>query len=261
MNYEIHLYMILYPHNALVASQLSPRLLAQHYTAGSSRHYRGKVIFAEIDPGFRNDFFRIDEILKTVQPHEDGRPKATKYISSYRVLEHIDFSAIQRLYLATLEGYCIGLDPTPFEYDPERKQARIFAEITPLRLLALSKADFDAFGKYITNPDNPKSAPKQFYTQLDLDIVEFLDEFELNPFRPSPFPPVHPSILRDAFYELQRIADKDHKGIALDSNLDQISYKLIRRGFMFASQTATAFFPMPNHAQIESEYYKFWRTM
>lgn len=261
MNYEIHLYMILYPHNALIASQLSPALLAQHYTAGSSRHYRGKVIFAEIDVDFRHEFFPVDQILPTVQPHEDGRPKATKFIASYRVLEHMDFGALRRLYLATQEGYCIGIDPTPFEYDPEDKQARIFAEITPLRMLVLSKADFAVFGKYITNPDNPKSAPNQFYTQLDLDIFDFLDEFETNPFRPSPFPTVHPSILRDAFYELQRIPDKQHKGIALDSNLDQVSYKLIRRGFMFANQTDNVFFPMPEPSYIEQEHYKFWRTM
>ena len=261
MNYQIHLYMILYPHSALIASQLSPELLARHYTAGSSRHYRGKVIFSEVDAGYRNDFFRIDEILKTVHPHEDGRPKATKFISSYRVLEHIDFSAINKLHLGSQEGYSIGIDPAPFEYDAKKKHARIFAEITPSRMLVLSKADFDTFGRYISDPANPKSAPNQFYTQLDLDTVEFLEEFELNPFRPSPFPNVHPSILRDAFYELQKYPDKQHKGIALDNNLDYISYKLIRRGFMFANQESHVFFPMPQHATIEQEHYKFWRTM
>ena len=261
MDYQKHLYMILYPHNALIASQLSPELLSRHYTAGSSRHYRGKVIFSEIDVEYRNDFFRIDEILKSVLPHEDGRPKATKFISSYRVLEHVDFSAISRLYIGSQEGYCVGIDPVEFAYDPKKKQARIFAEITPTRMLVLSKADFDAFGQYITDPSNPKSAPRQFYTQLDLDIVDFLDEFELNPFRPSPFPNVHPSILRDAFLELQKYPEKQHKGIALDNSLDHISYKLIRRGFMFAGQSEHVFFPMPDQARIEQENYKFWRTM
>ncbi|MBT3272635.1 MAG: hypothetical protein HN368_05740 [Spirochaetales bacterium] len=261
MNYQNHLYMILYPHTVLIASQLEPRLLAQHYTAGSSRHYRGKVIFAEIDLDYRNDFFKIEDILSTVEPHEDGRPKATKYISSYRVLEHVEFSSIMRLYLSTQEGYCIGIDSGPFEFNPEDKQARIFAEITPLRALVLSKVDFITFGRYITNFDNPKSAPSQFFTQLDLDIVDFLEEFGLNPFRPAPFLNVHPSILRDAFYELQRHPEKLHRGIAIDSDLVNISYKLIRRGFMFANQESSLFFPMPEPAVIEEENYKFWRTM
>ena len=261
MDYKIRLYMILYPHNALIASQLEPALLARHYTAGSSRHYRGKVIFAEISSDYRNEFFDIDEILPTVRPHDDGRPKATKFIASYRVLEHVEFGAIERLFLATQEGYCIGIDPAPFDYDPTDKQARIFAEITPLRMLVLSKADFRGFGQYITNPDNPKSAPNQFYTQLDLDIPDFLSEFEVNPFRPSPFPNVHPSILRDAFLELNQLPDKKHKGIGLDSSLDQISYKLIRRGFMFANQKTNLFFPMPATSAIETQHYKFWRTM
>ena len=261
MDYENRLYMILYPHNALVASQLEPAALAQHYTAGSSRHYRGKVIFAEINPGFRHDFFQIDPVLATVRPHDDGRPKATKYIASYRVLEYMEFGAIERLHLASQEGYSISIDPEPFEYDPKDKQARIFAEITPLHMLVLSRADFRVFGRYITSPGNPKSAPNQFYTQLDLDIPGFLEEFEINPFRPSPFPNVHPSILRDAFHELMRLPEKQHKGIALDSSLDQISYKLIRRGFMFANQTSNMFFPMPETGHIEREHYKFWRTM
>jgi hypothetical protein len=253
--------MILYPHNALIASQLTPEQLSRHYTAGSTRHYHGKVIFAEVDDSFRHEFFRIDEILETVRPHEDGRPKATKFIASYRVLEHVDPSALLRLYLGTQEGYSIGIDPAELEYDPQEKEARIFAEITPLRMLVLSRADFREFGAYITNPENPKSAPSQFYTQLDLDIVDFLEEFEANPFRPSPFPTVHPSILRDAFYELQRYPAKQHKGIALDNGLDHISYKLIRRGFMIAGQRSNVFFPMPPLSRIEEEHYKFWRTM
>lgn len=261
MDYPLHLYMILFPHNALVASQLTPEQFAQHYTAGSSRHYRGKVIFADVDPGYRHDYFQTDEILKQVAPHPDGRPKATKFIASYRVLEHVAFSAIMRLYLTTQEGYSIGIDPAPFDYDPQDKEARIFAEITPLRMLVLSKADFRAFGKYVTDPTNPKSAPNQFYTQLDLDIVDFLKEFEANPFRPSPFPAVHPSILREGFYELKTAPDKQHKGIALDNDLEQISYKLIRRGFMFADQNDNLFFPMPTSDEIERDNFKFWRTM
>ena len=109
MDYTKRLYMILYPHNALVASQLTPDDFAKHYTAGSSRHYQGKVIFAEIDPTYRHDFFRIEEVLDEVKPHKDGRPKATKFVASYRVLEHIAFGAIIRLHLATQEGYSIGI--------------------------------------------------------------------------------------------------------------------------------------------------------
>ena len=261
MAYDTYLYMILHPNNALVASQLDASRFARHYTSGSSRHYRGKVIFAEIDPAFRNPFFPIDEMFETVHPHEDGRPKATKFIASYRVLEHMDLDCIRSLYLTSQEGECIPLQPGTYIANEDNSRLRLFAEITPLRMLVLSEHGFEAFGKYVTDPKNAKSAPKQFYTQIDLDISEFVAEFEANPFRPSPVPHVHPSTLRDAFIEITTFPDKHFKGISLDSRLDQISYKLIVSGFMFSSQDATLFFPMLPRDEIEETHFKFWRTM
>lgn len=261
MVFDTHLYMTLYPNNALVASQLNSELFARHYTTGSSRHYRGKVIFAEIDIEFRDPYFRIEDILKSVHPHEDGRPKATKFICSYRVLEHIDFSAIKRLYLTSQEGYCLGLDSGPYTEDSDSKKIRLFTEITPLRMLVLSQNDSETFGKYITDPKNPKSAPKQFYTQLHIDLEDFLEDFETNPLHPSPIENVHPSIIRDGYEELRTYPEKHYKGIALDSSMDQISFKIVHNGFMFSCQESHVFFPMPDHRLIEEEHYKFWRTM
>lgn len=261
MDYTKHLYMTLYPNNALIGSHLEPEQFARHYTSGSSRHYSGKVIFAQIDPEYRNEYFPIDEVYADLVPHEDGRPKATKFIKSYRVLEHVEFSAIQRLYLVTQEGHALGLDAAPHDAEHEKDKIRLYAEITPMRMMALSEHDFPSFGKYITDPTKSKSAPRQFYTQIDVDLVEFINNFEKNPFAPSPVRNIHPSTLRDGFYELKKYIDKHNKGIALDSNLDQFSFAIIRHGFMFASQDKTKFFPMPELGAIEKEHFKFFRTM
>ncbi len=255
------LYAIFHPNDALVASQLTPEQFAKHYTSGSSQHYPGKVIFAEIDNSFRNPYFRIEEVFANLRPHEDGRPKATKFIATYRVLEHIDISAIRMLYLATQEGHCFGLEPGEYENPYEEGFVRIYAEIAPMGMLVLSDYDFRDFGAYITNPENYKSAPKQLYTQLDVNIVEFLEEFEHNPFMESPVKNIHPSSLRDAFNEVRRYPDKHTKGLCVDSSLDEISYKLIRHGFMFASQSESRFFPMPPLTEIEKRHFKFWRSM
>ncbi len=256
-----HLYFILFPNNALVASQLSPELFAKHYTVGASRHYEGKVIFAEIDINFRHPFFTIDKILKETIQHEDGRPKATKFISTYRVLEHIDYSAIQKLYLVSPDGYCISLEESPYSDMHKPGFIRIFAEIAPMRMLVLSDHNFIDFGKYITNPANTKSAPKQFYTQIELDMVEFLDEFEKNPFHPTPIKGLHSSTLRDGFLEMRKYPDKHSKGLCMNSSLNRLSYKLIRHGFMFSSQEESRYFPMPSSEEIEKTNFKFWRSM
>jgi hypothetical protein len=259
MNYKTRLYMVLHPNTALIASQLEPEMFARHYTTGSSRHYTGKMVFAEVDADYRNDYFDIERFLKDVTPHEDGRPKATKFIASYRVLEHVDLSAIGKLYLSTEEGHCVGLERgerTVFHVD----SIRIYAEIAPMRMLVMSKLTPPEFGARITDSGNSKSAPQQFYTQLDVDIAEFLQDFEHNPFRPSPVRALHSSTIRDAYRELTT-TDKNSKGLALDSSFNDISYRKLKHGFMFAGKGKSIFYPLPSLNEIETRNLKFWRTM
>ncbi len=91
MGNEKRLYMVMHPNHALIASQLDPEHFAKHYTQGSTRYFEGRLIFVEVDPSFRHPYFNIDGAMADLAPHEDGRPKATKFISSYRTLEHVDF--------------------------------------------------------------------------------------------------------------------------------------------------------------------------
>lgn len=260
-NYDSHLYQILSPNPALVASQLSPDLFAKHYTSGSTRFYAGKVVFAEIDLQFRHPFFNIDEGLAALIPHEDGSPKATRFISSYRVLEHIDFDAILKLYLATPQGFTIGLESAPYEKTHQKGYLRIFAEITPLRMLVLSNSNFVEFGQQITSPNYAKGAPKLFYTQIELDIDEFLRDFEQRPTMHPPIPGLHPAILRDAILGMRFFPEKPRKGLSLASMFDNITYRSVRHGFMFASQQGTKFFPMPSEQEIKAVNSRFYRNM
>jgi hypothetical protein len=253
--------MICFPNPALIGSQLNPDRFARHYTVGSTRDYQGRLVFAELDPEFRKDFFDIETGMASLVPHDDGRPKSTKFIASYRILENVDFSAIRALYLSTPAGYTMRIDSATFEQKPSPHILRIYAEINPIRMLVLSKSNFVDFGKYVTEPGNPKGAPKLFYTQVEFNIDEFLDEFALNPLMQAPLPGIHPSKLRDAIYEVQRIPTKAHKGLALDCPFDQIPAQMIRHGFMFASQEDYRFFPMPDIKTIEKDFYKYYKTM
>ena len=261
MEYENHLYAILYPNHALVGSQLTPEQFARHYVSGSTRSFYGKVIFAEIDPDYRHPYFDIESIIGELVPHEDGRPKATKFIRSYRVLEHIDFDAIRSLYLTSPEGHCIELREAPYENKHKPGFIRLYAEIVPVRMLVLSTLDFYQYSKYITDPGNRKGAPKLFYTQIEFDIPEFVEEYKTNPFIQPPVPTLHPASLRNGYLELLQNEGKRTKGLCVDSSLDTISYKLVRHGFMFASQEKDKFFPIPSPSEIEKMNLKFWRSM
>ncbi len=258
---EKRLYCILYPINALVGSQLEPDAFARHFNSGSSKYYSGKLIFAEIDPGFRNPFFPIDKVMAQVVPHEDGRPKATKYIATYRVLENIDYDAILSLHISTPEGHTITLNASEYKAQHQPSLVRVFAEISPINMLVLSDYNFMEFASYITNPENPVGAPKMFYSQIELEIDDFLRELEINPFLPSPIPEVHPSLLRDGINEIRKFPSKHTKGLSMVNPLWKIGYRQIRHGFMFASRDKVKFFPMPSPAEIEKLNYKFWKKM
>ena len=168
-SYVNRLYQILYPDQGLVASQLTPEEFARHYLIGSVRHYSGKLVFAEIDPSFRHPYFNIEEILTHMVPHEDGSPKRTKFICSYRVMEHMDFNAIQKLYLTTSEAHVLELVPGKYDKAHQPGFLRTYAEIAPLSMLVMSPMNFPDFGRFITEPGNGKGCPKLFYTQIDLD--------------------------------------------------------------------------------------------
>ncbi len=261
MPFENRLYQILYPNQALVASQLSPGDFARHYLIGSIRHYSGKLVFAEIDIGFRHPYFNIEVILKHMVPHADGTPKRTKFICSYRVMEHMDFDAIKNLYLTTSEAHVLELSPGPYDKVHQSGFLRTYAEIAPLLMLVLSPLSMPDFGRYITEPGNAKGCPKLFYTQIDLNVEEFLAAFESNPFTQAPFVFLHPSKLRDAILGMRIVPEKKSKGLSLFCPLDQVSFKRIRHGFMFTSQDKFKFFPMPSLHDIEEKNFKFWQGM
>ena len=258
--YQKHLYMIVFPINALVASQLEPAAFAQHYTIGSARHFQGRVIFAEIDINYRNPYFHIDEYLEKTVPHEDGSPKRTKFISSYRVLEHVSLDAIQSMWLVTVNGKALELHQSDYTAENVPGLIRIFQEIAPVRNLIASRLDQRSFGKYITS-DVAKGAGRVCFTQIDLNIEEFLTGSRNREIIVSPIPESNPYRLLDCLLELQQNTDKTVKTISLSSVLHSISYRVLRHGFWFYdSEGNSLFFPIPSAHELETTHYEWWKN-
>ncbi|MBP8990430.1 MAG: hypothetical protein KBG82_00420 [Spirochaetes bacterium] len=259
-NYINRLYMVLHPNQALIASQLDPEHFAKHYMSGSTRYFEGRLIFVEIDPKFRHPFFKIDEAMKELVPHEDGRPKATKFISCYRVLEHVDFDYLMNLYYSNSLGDCVELVARGDHPSLRGDEMRIILEINPIKMMVLTRLNFLEYAKYITNPDMPKGASKMFYGQLEFNVEEFLKEFEENPFIQSVVPGIHPARLREAILEVKNNPGKRTKGLYLDCPIDKISYSKLRHGFIFASNDKIKFYPLLPMEEVEKKYYKFWKN-
>ncbi len=262
MDYQKRLYIILFPNHALVASHLTPEQFAHHYQLGSGKYYGGKVIFAEINAKFRNPYFNIDKAFKELIPHSDGAPKKTKFISSYRVLEHLDLDMLENLYLSNESGKIQPLEAAPYDKTHKPGYVRTFAEICPLSMMILSSLNAVDFGAFITQADNPKGSPQLFFTQVELDADAFLEDFAQNPLMNSPLPFVHPSRLRDGILEIKKNnPDKPVKGLSVYSDLNKISFRRIRHGFWFTSQTQHRFYPMPSLKEISEKNPAFYRDI
>jgi len=227
--YDNHLYVILFPNTALVGSQLAPQDFGRHFISGSSKYYAGKLIFAELTEGFRHPYFKIDDMLN--------------------------------LYITTPEGYTLELTAGAYEAKHQAGFIRIFGEVTPVSMMVLSNYNFLEFSKFITSPQSFVGAPKMFYTQIDLDIDDFLKGIEANPLLQPPIPDIHPAVLRDSILEMRRFKDKHTKGLSLNNPLGKISFRNLRHGFMFASQDRNKFFPLPSLEEIEKTNYRFWKYM
>jgi len=258
-DYPKHLYMIVFPNNSLLASQLEPEEFAKHYTVGTAKHYQSKVIFAELDINFRDPYFAIDEYLELTVPHKDGNPKRTKFIASYAVLEHVDLQAIQKLYLVTAGGKALGIEHKPYEAINEPGYVRIYQEITPLQNLVGSNLDQRQFGKWITQETRSKGCPKICFTQIELDVDEFLQENINRTIITSPIPEHHPLRLYDCLRQLRADPNMKTKTISLASALRNISYTKIRHGFWFSDKEELLFFPMPTKEELEEKYFSWWR--
>jgi len=244
-----------------VASQLNPEQFAVHYRAGSTRYYSGRVLFAEVSTDFRQDYFDIERAFGDLKPHPDGSPKATKFIRNYRVLEHMDFGALGSLYITSPNGRVLELSQGEYDKTHQPGFLRTFAEISPPTMLVLTSHDLPGFSAYITDPKNPKGAPRVFFTQIDLDIDEFMQSFKDNPFMPPPLPDVHPAKLRDAIELLRGNSEKAVKGLSLRADLEHIQLGRIRHGFVFAAPNELVYYPMPSLEEIKEKNFEFYRSM
>lgn len=258
-DYPKHLYMIVFPINALVASQLEPERFGEHYTMSSAKHFSGKVIFAEIDINYRNDYFDLERYLSLTVPHEDGSPKRTKFVSSYKVLENVDLKAIQKLFLVTVNGKVLPIEPAEYTAYNEPGLIRIYQEICPLETLVASTKDQREFGKFITTETRSKGAPKICFTQIEFNLDEFFRQNKNKDIFTIELPDVNPYRFYECIMEIKNNPEKLTKTISLGSILRDISYKFLRHGFWFASGDELKFFPMPTERELENKYFYWWK--
>jgi hypothetical protein len=249
----VHLYLSLIP-EALIASMLPPEEFGTYYAVGATKKQHGEAMFVELDPGFRNDFFRIDEGVESCVPHPDGSPKKSVYIATYRVLEHVPLSAMQQLYLVTAYGQTLGLMPSD-QFPTGEEGLHLYQELTPVTPLVVSRCGPQDFYQFlIKDPDSMVHLPAVAFVELQLG--ELADDPEYGALRDLPYDGIHH--LRECLVELHN--KRVHTKMVNRLQSPQFPYRTIKNGIFIGNQEGLLYFPLPPRQELRSNYYRWWRS-
>lgn len=249
---KIHLYMLCYRYEALVASHLEPVDFGRYMALGTQKHTRGNVLFFEIDPDLKSDYFKLDDIQQRCAPHEDGSPKRSKYISVYRVLEHLPLSAFLKLYLVTADGRVMWLTDSQHPEEEKQHDAHLFQELCPLSPLVASALQPSQFCKFITDPANPIHIPRIFFADL---LVDRDESGHLAGYLPYP-DAMH---ILDCLKDVEKGLTKTTKTVSRNP-VHHGFFRTINRGFYLGDATGVKFYRFPERRVLEVEYARWWRS-
>lgn len=249
----VHLYVSLIP-EALIASMLSPEEFGAYYAVGNKKKSSGQALFFEIDPEFRSKYFRINEGISRCVPHDDGTPKSSIYISVYRVLEHVDISALGQFYLVTPDGRTLGLSPSA-SVPMLDGGLHLYKEIAPVSPLIASRLNpMEFYDLIVKNPTSLVTLPAIAFAELRLD--ELAEDPEMGQVGDLPYPNM------DHLREV--LKDLNTKPVATKM-VDRISpatfaYRTVKDGFYVGNESQIRFYPMPSNDALRQDHYRWWRS-
>jgi hypothetical protein len=253
MPMDVHLYLSMMP-EALIASMLTPEEFGVYYAVGSAKKSRGQAVFFEIDPDFRDEYFRIEEGIQRCVPHEDGSPKASIYISVYRVLEHVSLDVIQKLYLVTQDGRGLGLESSE-EFTEGAEELHLYQEIAPVHPLVVSTlGPREFYNLIVKNPTSLLSLPAICFVELRLG--ELAKDPERGAVRDLPYSNV--GHLRQCLADLRTKAV--HTKMVNRIQPASFPYRTIKSGIFVGNEERFLYFPLPPQEELRAKHYYWWRS-
>jgi hypothetical protein len=233
---------------------LTPEEFGVYYAVGTAKKARGQAIFFEVDSTFRHDYFRIEEGMRRCVPHEDGSPKASIYISVYRVLEHVPLEALGRLYLVTSDGRVLGLDASK-DLPEVTNGLHLYKEIAPVTPFVVSPLDPKSFYELIVkSPNILLRLPAICFAELRLG--ELADNPEHGNIGDLPYSRVEH--LREC---LMALATKTVDAKMVNrTEPATFSYRTIKSGIFVGNEADLLFFPCPSSEELRADHYRWWRS-
>ena len=249
---DIHLYLMCYQGEALVASHLSAEEFGSYMAVGTKKLTKGNLVFFEIDPNVQSDYLRTSIIKDRCIPHSDGTPRRSKYISVYRVLEHLPLDVYRKLHLVTRDGRVLSLDAGNYDDRLDAQQDNFYTELAPGTPRVVSPLKPREFCKFITDPNNPVSVPRIFFAD---SLIERDADGQLAGYLPY----ANPTHIVDCIHDLSEDAGKLTKTVERHPQLIAF-YRTIGRGFFLGDQTGMKFYPFPSRDELEERHHLWWRS-
>jgi hypothetical protein len=250
---NIHLYLMCFRHEALVASHLPPEEFGAYMAVGTRRNTFGNVMFFEIDRNLDSPELKTDQIESICAPHADGHPHRSKYISIYRAMEFVPQSAFGKLYLTTRDGRVLGLDGHDFGSDAEGSGGPyMYCELCPVTPRVVSNLSPAAFISRITDPNSLVHVPRIFIaeTQLARDADGHIAGYL--PYR-------DPKHIEDCLNVIAGKADTLGKTVDRDPPLVAF-YRTIASGFYVGNSQGIKHYPYPSLDELEENHHTWWRS-
>ncbi len=259
----MYFYMMIYPGEALIASELTPQQFGAYMAHGTrKRGSHEEITFIEIE-GRCSDAFDWDYADKKCVSAADGTPKHSLYLGVYRVLERIPLSSYKSLYLTTRDGRVLELKQGEYsqESHPEgsakgedKKKVALYKEMCPVQPLVLSIFNPDRFGSYMTSQDTHHSVPVLAYTDVKMINLEDME----NTGNIGKVYSHNIEFLKESMNALQS-TDKKTKTIDRSSGV-AFSYQMIHRGIFIAQGDNLIMFKMPTLGELKRDNYDWGRS-
>ena len=249
---DTHLYLLLSP-ESLVMSMLAPEEFGAYLATGTEKRASEQAIYFELESGFESDYFDLEKAGKSCVQHEDGRPKHSVYISTYRVLEHIPLNVIGNLWLITRDGRGLSLQSSEMPGEFEGRY-HLYQELCPVHPLIASQMNAKDFNGFITSPQVSVSVPRICFVEMDL--AGLADEPSSGDPENLPYNDIEH--IRDCLLEL-KTKSKTTKTVNRIQH-EHVPYRCVKNGFFVGDQTGMLYYPFPSMEDIEKHHHNWRRS-
>lgn len=251
----IYYYVMFFPTEALIASQLEPKIFGAYMARGSKKGSAELLTFAEIKGGF-GEYFDWDYAKKKCVAHDDGRPKQSLYLSIYRVIEHIPLEQYNEIYLVTKDGSTLELSQAPYKKPDNWEGYGLYKELCPVSPFVASSLEPKAFADYIINDTSKKiTVPALIFSDVKhIDFEEKEKTGNIGNMFDRDFDHLHDCID-------QVINQKDKITKTIDRSFDsKFTYQIVDTGFYIAKEKSILFYPMPTREALKEIDYDWGKS-